>query len=384
MNYEPESQTKSQTILTQLNKYKILVVDDDHIMLNLIKRYYPNDLYELDCITTGNEALERIFSNEKYDMVLLDIMLPDINGYEVCKKIRENFVLYELPIIIITARSSINDVIESFKSGANDYISKPFEKNELILRTQTQVKLKRLITANHNLQQAINYKNKFIQMTIHDLRNPLTIILGVANLLKMENPKGSDYYEFANLIQDSAEHMLEMINELINTTKIESSSILLRKENVDLNQIASEVIRNNRNHALQKSQELIFTPCIDHHSVITSDRIRVMEIMDNLISNAIKYSPLGSRIWVNIKNHNHNGNQFLEFIVKDEGPGFTDEDKKKLFKQFQTLSAKPTGNESSTGLGLSIVKQLVDMLEANLILESEHGMGSKFIIQFKQ
>ncbi len=384
MNFETETQTKSQTVLTPLNKYKILVVDDDPIMLSLFKRYYPTDTYELDCITSGNEALVKINSSKKYDLVLLDIMLPDINGYEVCKKIRENFVLFELPIIIITARSSTNDVVESFKSGANDYISKPIERNELILRTQTQVKLKRLITANQNLQQAINYKNKLIQMTIHDLRNPLTIILGFANVLKMENPKGSEYHEFANLIQNSAEHMLEMINELINSTKIESTSIILRKEKIDLNQLANEVIINNRNYALQKSQELIFTPCFESESIIFSDKIRIMEIMDNLISNAIKYSPLGSRIWVSIEYKNHIGNNIFEFIVKDEGPGFTEEDKKKLFKQFQTLSAKPTGNETATGLGLSIVKQLVDILEANLILESEYGLGSKFIIQFKQ
>ncbi len=378
-----DSQTKTSNANIVNDKYKILVVDDDPVMLRLIQKYYPSQECEIDYVTTGKDALSKI-NQYYYDLVLLDIMLPDINGYEVCKKIRENFVLYELPIIVITARSSISDVVESFKSGANDYISKPFEQNELLARTKTQIKLKRLINANEHLQQAINHKNKFIQMAIHDLRNPLTTILGTINLMKMGGIINKEFYEYASLIQDSADLMMNLINDLIHSTKFESSSLYLRKELVDMNQTTIEVIKNNKNHAVQKSQKIVFSPGNENQSYIISDRIRIKEIIDNLLSNAIKYSPHNSNIWIYINNVNNNGTNLVEFVIKDEGPGFSKGDKQILFSKFRKLSANPTGGESSIGLGLSIVKQLVDMLDGTIILESETGGGSKFIIQFKQ
>lgn len=370
-------------ILNHEYESRILVVDDDHIILNLIARYFSAEKCSITKTTSGYEALKMIEEGEQFDLVILDIMMPEISGYEVCRRIRMKHSLVELPIIILTARSLISDIIEAFEAGANDYISKPFDRNELLARTQTLIKLKRLSQANSILQEAISVKNKFIQMTIHDLRNPLTIIIGLANLMKIDIAKEHEHHEFVSLILESSELMLNMVNELLSSTKEQNPKLCINKEVLDLNKIVKAVVEKNRRHAIQKRQEIFFSPGPEGKCNILTDSIKMQEILDNLISNAVKYSPKNKDISVSVELVDIDINKKnIRFSVKDNGPGFTDDDKKKIFGKFQRLSAVPTAGEPSSGLGLSIVKQLVEILEGNIWLESEEGKGSTFVVEF--
>lgn len=364
--------------------YKILAVDDEPIILNLIRKYFDPSQYIVNTTSDPLEAMKIIDFDPDYDLVVLDLMMPNISGYDICRRIREKFTLFELPIIILTARTAINEIIEAFNCGANDYISKPFDKNEFLVRAQTLIKLKRLTKANNMLQEAVEIKNKYIQMTIHDLRNPLTIITGLANLLKQETENGSEHNEYLSLILESSELMLNMVNELLKTTRIESGKLFLKKEILDFNHLASGIVEKNRFHAINKKQNIIFIPEPKNKSMIYSDRIRIQEIMDNLISNAIKYSPKGMNIWVQVTHYQNHENSWVRFTVRDEGPGMSDSDKMKLFLQHERLSALPTGGEPSNGLGLSIVKHLIDLLGGRIWVESELNKGSTFVIQFPE
>jgi len=308
-------------------------------------------------------------------------MMPGMNGFDVTRKIRETHPLFELPVIILTARNTSEAIVEAFKSGANDYITKPFDRNELIARANTHIKLKKLTKANNILQEAVDIKNKFIQMTIHDLRNPLTVVIGLTNLMKMDTDKNSENYEYMNLIIESSELMLNMVNELLNTAKLEGGKLNLKRESIDMNVLMQKVIDKNRRHAYEKGQEIHFIPESFDACEISSDNIRVQEIADNLLNNAIKYSPRGGNIFVTLKQYNQSSSHYIRFEIKDEGPGMTDEDKLNLFGKFQRLSAIPTGGEPSSGLGLSIVKQLLELLGGRIWVESEYGRGSNFIVE---
>lgn len=364
------------------NQHKILAIDDDPVILNLIEKYFTDEDYSIKTALNGLDGLAML-KQEDFDLVILDLMMPDMNGYEICQKIREDFPLFELPVIILTAKSLIKDIIKAFDTGANDYISKPFDRNELIARARTLIRLKRLTKANNSLQEAVDFKNKFIQMTIHDLRNPLTIIMGLANLMKTELENGSEHGEYLNLILESSDLMLKMVNELLQTAKVESGKLFLKKEPVNLNECARKSIKNNMQRAKEKEQEIIFDPEPFDKCSISSDQMRIYEVIDNILNNAIKYSPKGELITIKIERFQYSSERNkVRVIISDKGPGFSDNDKKKLFGRFQRLSAKPTGGEPSSGLGLSVVKQLMELLDGNIRLESEPGKGSSFILEF--
>jgi signal transduction histidine kinase len=177
--------------------------------------------------------------------------------------------------------------------------------------------------------------------------------------------------------------MHNLVNELLDAARIESGKLTLHKEPVDLVAYARDVADKNRQRANQKKQDIVFSHNSQSGQIILADPVRVQEIIDNLISNAIKYSPVGGSIGITVNSYSDSkGFDFVRFEVSDKGPGLTQEDKKKIFGKFQRLSAQPTGGESSTGLGLSIVKQLVELHNGKIWVESEFGQGSTFIAEF--
>jgi signal transduction histidine kinase len=272
-------------------------------------------------------------------------------------------------------------MIEGFEAGANDYLSKPFDGNELLARVKTLIKLKKLTKANLILQEAIEIKNQFINMTIHDLRNPLSVIQGLTTMMRQEIKEDSENAQLMDLVLESSSLMLRLVNELLEAVKIESGKLFLKKEVLNLNVICNEVVDKNRYRASQKGQNLVFSASDIDRCFINADNIRIHEAIDNLLNNAIKYSPLNSNIWINITPKKYDNKDYVRIEIKDEGPGLSEDDKQKIFGKFQRLSAQPTGGESSTGLGLSIVKELVELHDGRIWAESKMGDGSIFIIE---
>jgi signal transduction histidine kinase len=368
----------SQEIHGSRRKTRILVVDDEPYIVKLIHNYLIGPDFEIFTAGNGIEALDQVERIEYLDLVILDIMMPHLTGYEVCRAIREQYSLFELPVLVLTAKSRSADLVEAFDAGANDYLRKPFEVSELRARTKTLTRLKRLTSANDILQEAIELKNQFIEMTIHDLKNPLNVVSGMAQLMKMELDENSEHHEYLGLIEDSSALMLNLVNELLNAARIESGKLSLKKEDRSILKLLDQALEKNLPNAIKKEQKINFNADIDETFMVPFDILRMLEVIDNLISNAIKYSPKGNEIDVSIV---HNTPTTVQIIVKDYGPGLTEEDKTKIFGKFQRLSAQPTGDESSTGLGLSIVKQLVDLHEGNIWVESTYGEGAAFIVE---
>ncbi|MCK5742765.1 MAG: response regulator [Chlorobi bacterium] len=362
---------------------KILIIDDDPFIIKLIKKYLAKQKLEVLVARTGSEALKMVDDSSDFDLLILDILLPDMTGYDVSKAIREKRSLFQLPILMLTAKTDIYDKLAGFDAGANDYLVKPFNSMEFTARANTLIKMKRLTQSNKVLQEAIEIKNQFLNMTIHDLRNPLGVIMGGAKMIQNEGGLNKNADELLDLILESSDVMMNLVNELLVTAKIESGKTTLNKALININELVTDSIDKNLLNALKKSQDIVFGHDESFEGFIEGDPIRITEILDNILSNAIKYSPLRETISISVKQAT---NKFKDSIVRieveDNGPGFSKDDLSKIFGAFQKLSAQPTGGESSSGLGLSIVKKLVELHNGKISVQSKLGKGSKFIIDF--
>tara|TARA_R100001369_G_scaffold92902_1_gene141186 strand:- start:1678 stop:2889 length:1212 start_codon:yes stop_codon:yes gene_type:complete len=225
-------------------------------------------------------------------------------------------------------------------------------------------------------RKAIQHHHKIINITAHDLKNPLSIMPLLADMILMnkENPKAIE--DIGLQIKDAGKRMNRIINELLSSASADGGKIQLRLKSLELTDVVKGVVESNMILARNKGQELIFH--VVNECTLFADHQRLTEILDNIINNAIKYSPFEKKIYVSIKSRANSA--VVE--VKDEGPGLTMDDKKNLFRKFTSLSAQPTGNEISTGLGLSIVKDLVMAHKGSITATSEGaGKGTTFILE---
>jgi signal transduction histidine kinase len=228
---------------------------------------------------------------------------------------------------------------------------------------------------NTELKEANKLKSEFIGIAAHDLKNPLQVILGYTDILRMKLKKHNEDTKAITKINGSVEKMLVLIKELLKTVFIEGKQVDLKTEKIELCELMLYAVETNRELALKKNQTIFYTKCTG--AFILGDYVKIMQVFDNLISNAIKYSSLGQDIFVTIETYE--GMAIVK--IKDNGPGFTDEDKKNLFKKFHKLSARPTADEVSTGLGLSICKTFVKKHSGEIYVESEVGNGSTFVVK---
>ncbi len=231
-------------------------------------------------------------------------------------------------------------------------------------------------------EEASRFKTELLSIAAHDLKNPLQSIIGFSSLIQEGAESPADTQMYATTIQNAAQRMFKLINELLNTTAIDAGKLTLNRFPCSLGELASVVLAANLQQANQKQQRIDFHAEPECIAEVDAERIR--EVFDNLVSNAIKYSPIGKTIWIRIFRMLSSDEQLpvVRFTVRDEGQGLTEEDMKKLFGRFQRLSAKPTGGESSTGLGLSIAKQLVELHNGKLWAESEgKDKGTTFIVE---
>lgn len=364
--------------------YEILIVDDTPANLDLLRNILKEHGYKVRAAAAGRRALESARLSPP-DLMLLDIMMPDMDGYETCRAFKADPRLHEIPIIFISALDDALDKVKAFDCGAVDYIPKPFQDKEVIARVQNQLRLRDLqqdlLVQNHNLAVALNQlqslneqKNVFLGVVAHDLRNPLAGIAMMAELL-VEEMENDQHRKDLNRILEASRTMAELLTRFLDINRIESGQVRPEPELLELKEFCKSRIERFAMMAKTKGQSLE----LDGFGTLSilADPKFLQEVVDNLISNALKYSPKETSIRIVVAQESGWGT----FSIIDEGPGFTDEDKKKVFGRFAKLSAQPTGDESSVGLGLSIVKHMVEAMDGQILLESEEGRGSTFQVR---
>lgn len=358
-------------------KSRILVVDDISKNLQVVGTILRNEGYHVMPATSGLQALERV-SAQPPDLILLDLMMPEMDGLEVCSRLKADPLTRQIPVIFLTASNEMEHLMKGFEAGAVDYITKPFNAPELLARVRTHLELKH---ARERLREMNEEKNEFMGIAAHDLRNPLSAIQGYAEMI-IEDAQSLAHRDLegnGQRIREAAKRMTEMVQNFLDANRIERGELKLNMAISDLSPLLQSVLETQSPHATAKGQmiqlELPPTP-----TLALADVSITFQVFENLVSNAVKYSPPGKKIFVRLKAEAG----VVRFEVEDQGPGLSKEDQKKLFGKFARLSAKPTGGEHSTGLGLSIVKRLVEAMNGKVWCESELGMGAKFIFTIPQ
>jgi signal transduction histidine kinase len=312
-------------------------------------------------------------------------MMPEMDGLEVCRRFKADPVTERIPIIFLTASNEMEHLVKGFEVGAVDYVTKPFNAPELLARVRTHLELKH---ARERLREMNDEKNEFMGIAAHDLRNPLSAVKGYAEMI-LEDAQllktgevtdvaacGAELERTGRKVREAAVRMGEMLQNLLDANRIERGEMKLNLAPAELVALASAVVDTHRPRAMAKEQKLQFEAAPAPVAVVVDAGVTV-QVVENLVSNAVKYSPPGKNIFVRLKREPN----AARLEVQDEGPGLSAADQKKLFGKFARLSAKPTGGEHSTGLGLSIVKKMVEAMNGRVWCESQLGHGATFIVE---
>ena len=365
-----------------------MIVDDNPANIEVAVAHLQLEGYGIETAASARQALDKL-NIIRPDLILLDIMMPVTDGFELCKIIKADEKLSDIPIIFLTAMNQPDDMVKAFSSGAVDYIAKPFHKEELVSRVKNHLNLvKQTATIkfqNDALIKLNEEKNGIIELTAHDLKNPLQSVLGYSDILISKiSPDKTELASYAYNIKSSAQKAVNIIKDLMEVNLIEEGKLKLSLTEFDLRDVLLKVVEDYMFHSESKQQKVIYEET-DKPCIIRTDQSKFERIIDNLLSNAVKFSKVGGKIHVKCEyiEKQDNESAFAVISIKDEGPGFTDNDKSKLFEKFAKLTAKPTSDEPSTGLGLSIVKKLTELLEGEIYLISHIGEGATFYLRFK-
>jgi len=351
---------------------RLLVVDDQSTNLKIIGDILGDFGFEIALASSGDEALVRL-QHSQVDLILLDVLMPGKDGFEVCRIIRNHPKWSDVPVIFLSAADDKDLIVQALEVGGVDYITKPFNKAELVSRVRTQVALK---LARDRLRQLAEDKDELLGILAHDLKNHLGGMKMSAEILYDRARKHSDarLEQMAGNICTSTHQMLAFVQEFLANSAADRDHIL-QSEPIWLHQVTSTAVQDYLEAARRKNITL------EHSGVaevpVSGDRKALDQVLDNLLSNAIKFSMPGTTIRVTVRSTKFGG---ASCVVQDEGLGFSEEDKIHMFRRYRRLSARPTAGEPSTGLGLSIVKKLMDDMGGSIHCESRQGHGATFII----
>ena len=366
---------------THCDEFTILLVDDRPENLISLEEMLEREGRHFIKATSGNEALRHALKNEQIGLIMLDVQMPGMDGFEVARILKSNPKTKDISIIFVTALSKEEQyVMKGFEEGAVDYLQKPLDIN--VTRAKVNVfqqlhfhqrNLKRTAIELHKINKQLE---KFVYIVAHDLKSPLTGLIAALSILEMENednhddPESSEYVGYA---KSAAYHMSNMINDLLEYSRKSISEQTI--EEVNVQELLSQMVHLLflPRHITVKIQESMPT--------LKTRKIKLQQVFQNLISNAVKYNDKAvGHIEVGVVDK---GNDY-EFFVRDNGPGVSKADQESIFKLFYTADNTPAIAESSTGVGLNILKMLVEEQGGKIRIESELGQGATFFFTWSK
>jgi two-component system, sensor histidine kinase and response regulator len=360
-------------LTTEMGSARILVVDDQPANIQIIGVVLGKFGCEIIPAADGPTALKRVALRPP-DLILLDLLMPEMDGCEVCRRLKENPDWRDIPVIFLSAADDKDLIVRALDSGGVDYITKPFNHAELISRARTQLALK---AARDRLKQLAEDKDELLGILAHDLKNYLGGISMSAELMsgQIERLHDKRLTQLSDNMLRSSTAAMAFVKEFLANSATDHG-FTLKTTSVNLAEVAAAAIGQYQEAARQK-KIMIQTDFPTEAIVVLADAFALDQVLDNLISNALKFSFPGKQIFVSVRAVKTHG----ECVIRDEGPGFTTEDKGRMFRRYGRLSARPTGGEPSTGLGLSIVRKLVLAMGGELECDSNPGEGAAFIIR---
>jgi two-component system, sensor histidine kinase and response regulator len=354
----------------------ILLVDDVPKNIQLLGSILKEENYELEFATSGKEALEWL-DTKPFDLVLLDIMMPEMDGYEVCKRIKENPATKEVSVIFLTAKADFQSIIQGFEIGAVDYITKPYNRKELLMRVKTHLTLQ---LQRKQLELSTAFEKKIFSIIGHDLRSPIGNIRTYidAFLLVHDEMDESTILLLKDLfiLSDNAFNLLE---NLMNWAKSQSGGIVCRPQRENIPALIKSILTLFAMQADSKNIKLSFSEHEEVYGFFDPELISV--VIRNLVSNALKFTPHGGTVTLNTYiTPDRDSKEQAVITIADTGTGMSPEIIYNLLNRSIHFTTYGTDNEKGSGLGFQLCKEFIAMNKGRIHIESTLGAGSKFLI----
>ena len=368
-----------ETIESQINRsdYKILIVDDVVSNVLLLKILLTNEKFQVCTASNGNMCIEMARS-EHPDLILLDVMMPELNGFDTAVILKKDPETHEIPIIFLTALNNPSDLVKGFQVGANDFLTKPFNKEELIMRVMHQIQLvaaKRIIVKqNEELKRTISNRDKMYSVIAHDLRSPMASIRMVLNLavnVVSREVVGDEIFELLDKANRESEETHDLLDNLLKWTKSQTGRLSVVYQDLDLDDIVPGVVDIFRMIAEMKKIDLKYLPAVEKLTV-HGDNDMIKTIIRNFLSNAVKFTPEGKGVEVFYEREG----DFARISVRDHGVGIDPERVGSIFHTGETTYG--TGGEEGSGLGLQLCQDFARKNGGEAQVESTLGEGSTF------
>ncbi len=363
---------------------EILIVDDTIANLKLLAGMLRAEGYSVRPVSSGALAL-RAAAHRPPDLVLLDINMPEMNGYEVCQKFKEDPLLAGVPIIFISALSELEDKVKAFSSGGVDYVTKPFQIDEVRARVETHLRIRRLQTELEVRNEDLNRKNDdlrklqelqdgLLHLIVHDLRAPLSGMLLSLGMLEedLEGVVDDTSMEDLRAVADSARLLASMVNDLLDINRMEAGEMPLHRRPT----LIADVVDQVRRSLGGLLDDRTFEHTVDPSLMVDCDGDVMRRVLTNLVDNALKHTPRSATVQLVVAR----GEGSTRIEVVDNGPGIPIAFKERVFEKFGQVTTRRSRTRSSTGLGLTFCKLAVEAHGGTIGLESELGVGATFWI----
>ena len=357
---------------------KILLVDDNPTNIRVAAKILRQENYNISFAQNGRDALQKAGSIN-FDTILLDIMMPGMDGYEVCEKLKSNPLTRQVPVIFLTAKTETENVVRAFELGGADYVTKPFNSQELLARVETQVRLKKSLESlekvNKDLTDANNTKDKMFSIISHDLLGPIgnikeSLEVIVSGEVTMDE---KNMQSFLQSVWASVGSSYSLLENLLFWARSQQGRLAHKPKKINLSTLIKDTIHLLKGVASQKSIQLKSN--LQTEEMVFADRNAVKTILRNLMSNAIKFTEANGLITIDAKKQDDG---FLLISLADNGIGMDQKTKDNLFQKFKNEPRWGTDGEKGVGLGLVITREFVEKHRGTIWVNSEVGKGSTF------
>jgi signal transduction histidine kinase len=355
------------------NSHTLLIVDDDPIARDTLEALLFRENYDLVLIESGQQALARLDELDP-DIILLDVMMPGMNGFEVCQHIKAHEQWRHIPVILITALDSPADMVQGFESGADDFLHKPVNVLELKARLRSMLRLKKQYDA---LQETLRLREQMSDMIIHDMRTPLASTLLLGTLLKrsLTDPKDLGRVE---KILSATRRLKSFVDDLLLMAKTQEQQLVLNRTPVDVNQLVLAV--KETHDAIAQSRGINLVADLPAESQETSlDENLFSRVLDNLVSNALKYSPAETTVTIRVEYVTTSSAPCTRVTVLDQGDGIGEGDCEKIFDQLQGAGLQE--GDIQIGMGLTFCKMVVEAHQGRISARANTPTGCVFTVE---
>lgn len=361
---------------------RVLIVDDVPANVRLLSGILRVEGFDVVTAGSGEEALEVIKVNP-VDVVLLDVMMPEMDGFEVCRHLKSDPATAYIPVVMVTALQESVDRVHAIEAGADDFLTKPVDEIEVVARARSLVRAKRdrenVEVAYRELRRAEDLRDSLTAMLVHDLRTPLTTLLVPLEMMQSGDvgPLNDLQSEMVAVSSRGARQLLSLVNELLDISKLESGTMQLHLEETEALLVVNNAVDQVASLAASKNTRLDLDVPL-HLPAMQADDDLLLRVMVNLLGNAIKFT--ASNSLVRVAGAVSSDGESVVFSVHDNGEGIHPDDRERIFSKFGQVQTRQNERRTSTGLGLTFCKLAVEAHGGRIWVESELGMGSTFFV----